>query len=410
MGGVPIARKRTSHHDLGVSTLSPLDHARRPPAPGHCPAAQWLRRGLWVGLVLLGCWGGVARAQGPAATISISEARAATNAATRRSTAWEGPTSGPRAQTGKTIGLVVDDLRNGGILGVAQGVREAAREIGWSVKLFDAAGTPAGLRDALADALGAGHDGLILIGSDASGNRDSLARFAARGIPIVGWHVGPKPGPVPDSPVAMSVTTEPAEVARVTALSAIADSNGKAGVVIFTDSRFGIALAKSGMMATLVRACAGCELLEVRDVPISESAARMPIVTKELLAKYGSRWTHALAINDIYFDYAVPALTVAGVPVGRLSLVSAGDGSPSAFLRIRARSYQTGTVAEPLNLQGWQTVDELNRLFAGQPPSRFIAPVHLITSENIEPDVGPAWVYDPGNGYREAYRRIWRVR
>ncbi|HKX42860.1 MAG TPA: substrate-binding domain-containing protein [Burkholderiaceae bacterium] len=364
---------------------------------------------LWAAAFLLGCWQVAADAQ-VQKSVSLSEARAVTDAATRVSDVWEGPKSGPRAQTGKAISLVVDDLRNGGILGVAQGIREAAREIGWSVKLFDAGGTPTGLRDAFADALAARQDGLILVGSDASDNRDSLALFAARGMPIVGWHVGPKPGPIPGTSVAMNVTTEPADVARVTALSAIADSNGKAGVVIFTDSRFGIALAKSGMMAALVRACSGCELLEVRDVPISESAVRMPIVTKELLAKYGSRWTHALAINDIYFDYAVPALTVAGIPSGRLSLVSAGDGSAPAFLRIRARSYQTGTVAEPLNLQGWQAVDELNRLFAGQPTSKFIAPVHLVTSENIEPDVGPAWVYDPANGYREAYRRIWRGR
>jgi ribose transport system substrate-binding protein len=50
----------------------------------------------------------------------------------------------------------------------------------------------------------------------------------------------------------------------------------------------------------------------------------------------------------------------------------------------------------------------LNRLFAGQPISQFVAPVHLVTSENIEHDVGPDWVYDPANAYRDAYRRIWR--
>ena len=344
----------------------------------------------------------------PVAAVSLSDARASTAAATRRPHVWEGPTTGPRAQPGKTISLVVDDLRNGGVLGLAQGVREAAREIGWSVKVFDSGGTTAGLREALAEALAARHDGLILGGADALDNRALLAPFGERGVPVVGWHVGPKSGPIAGTPVALNVTTDPAEVARVTALAAIAESDGKAGVVIFTDSRYGIALAKSGMMANFVRACGGCQLLEVRDVPISESAARMPGVTKELLAKYGSRWTHALAINDIYFDYAVPVLIVSGVPITRLSLVSAGDGSASAFLRIRARTFQTGTVAEPLNLQGWQAIDELNRLLAGQPISKFVATVHLVTSGNIEHDVGPDGVYDPGNTYRDAYRRIWR--
>lgn len=342
------------------------------------------------------------------AAASLSEARASTAAATRQAKSWEGPTTGPRAQPKKTISLVVDDLRNGGALGLAQGVREAAREIGWSVKVFDSGGTTAGMREALAEALAARHDGLIFCAADARDYRDSLAPFAARGIPVVGWHVAPKSGPVPDTPVAVNVTTDPAEVARVTALAAIAESGGKAGVVIFTDSRYSIAMAKSAMMANFIRACPGCQLLEVRDVPISESATHMPGVTKELLAKYGSRWTHALAINDIYFDYAVPVLVVSGLPITRLSLVSAGDGSASAFLRIRAKTYQTGTVAEPLNLHGWQVIDELNRLFAGQPISQYVAPVHLVTNGNIENDVGPDGVYDPANSYRDAYRRIWR--
>lgn len=387
---------------LPMNALTPVQPIQPPQvARGVCPVALAL---------LLGAWGPGATGQQPTSAISLSVARASTAAATRPSKVWEGPTTGPRAQPGKTISLVVDDLRNGGVLGLAQGVREAAREIGWSVKVFDSGGTTAGLHDALAEALAARHDGLILGGADALDNRASLAQFAARGIPVVGWHVGPKSGPIAGTPVAVNVTTDPSEVARVTALAAIAESGGKAGVVIFTDSKYSIAMAKSGMMADFVRACASCQLLEVRDVPIAESAARMPGVTRELLAKHGSRWTHALAINDIYFDYAVPVLIVSGLPSTRLSLVSAGDGSASAFLRIRAKTYQTGTVAEPLNLQGWQAIDELNRLLAGQPASGFVAPVHLVTNGNIEHEVGPDGVYDPANAYRDAYRRIWRGR
>ena len=41
---------------------------------------------------------------------------------------------------------------------------------------------------------------------------------------------------------------------------------------------------------------------------VAQPELRMPAVTRELLAAHGPRWTHALAINDIYFDYAVPVL------------------------------------------------------------------------------------------------------
>ena len=35
-----------------------------------------------------------------------------------------------------------------------------------------------------------------------------------------------------------------------------------------------------------------------------------------------------------------------------------------AFQRIREKQYQVATVAEPLHLHGWQTIDELNRAFS----------------------------------------------
>jgi ribose transport system substrate-binding protein len=262
----------------------------------------------------------------------------------------------------------------------------------------------------VADALAAQPDGLVICGSDAHELEPVLRAARSRRPPVVGWHSGPRPGPIAGTSVAMNVSTDPIAVARTTALAAVAQSGGKAGVVVFTDSRFAIATAKAQAMADVIRQCGGCKLLEVRDVAISESAARMPAVTRELLAAHGSRWTHALAINDIYFDYAVPVLIEAALPNRAISLLSAGDGSASAFLRIRAGTYQTGTVAEPLNMQGWQVIDELNRLFAGQAVSGFVAPVHLVSGQNVASDGGARFVYDPENGYRDIYLRIWKRR
>jgi ribose transport system substrate-binding protein len=343
-----------------------------------------------------------------ATTLSLAKTQQIVAKATLHGVPWAGPESGPSAQPGKSIAFISEDLRNGGVLGVAQGVREAVRTMGWTLKIFDAGGTSAGRRTAFERAMASNPDGLILCGADAQNSNSELARIASRGIPIVAWHAGSKPGPIAGTPVAMNVTTDPVEVARVTALGAVAQSNGHAGVVILTDSRFEIAVTKSNVMADIIRACKGCTLLEVRDVAISESAEKMPAITKELLARYGKRWTDALAINDIYFDYAAPALTKAGVPSSGLSLLSAGDGSATAFLRIQAKTYQTGTVAEPLNQQGWQLVDELNRLFAGRPVSGFVAPVHLVNANNIAFDGGNRFQYDPENGYRDIYRRIWK--
>ena len=115
-----------------------------------------------------------------------------------------------------------------------------------------------------------------------------------------------------------------------------------------------------------------------------------------------------MSINDLTFDFMAPSLQSAGIAGdGPPHAISAGDGSGPAFQRIRAGDYQEATVAEPLHLHGWQEVDELNRAFAGAPPSGYVAPPHLFIKANIDKDGGPHDIYDPQNNYEAAYRKIW---
>ncbi|CAB3670259.1 hypothetical protein LMG22037_01925 [Paraburkholderia phenoliruptrix] len=342
------------------------------------------------------------------APLDLAAMQRAVDSASEPASRWNGPRSGPAAVPGATIAIISEDLRNGGVLGVAKGIKEAANAMGWNTRVYDARGTAAGRSKAVAAALALQPDGAILVGVDAAEMQADLLPFAARRIPLVGWHVGPVAGAMANGPVAMNVSTNPLDVARITAMAAVIQSGGRAGVVVLTDGNFQIARAKTEAMLDVIRACRDCRLLAVRDVAISKSAELMPALTDELAAQYGKRWNYALAINDIYFDYAAPALTRAGGQNHSVSMLSAGDGSAAAFLRIQAGTFQTGTVAEPLNLQGWQLVDELNRLLAHQPVTGYVSPVHLVTAANIRFDGGLHGQFDPGNGYRNVYRGIWK--
>ena len=81
-----------------------------------------------------------------------------------------------------------------------------------------------------------------------------------------------KLGPMPSSHVFDNVTTDPLEVARAAASYAVADSDGKAGAVIFTDSAYAIAVAKSDAMAAVIKACKTCTLLAIEDTPLADAA------------------------------------------------------------------------------------------------------------------------------------------
>ena len=101
-----------------------------------------------------------------------------------------------------------------------------------------------------------------------------------------------------------------------------------------------------------------------------------------------------------------PSLAAGGIDgKGAPKTGSAGDGSEAAFQRIRTGQYQAVTVAEPLNLQGWQLVDELNRAIQGEACSGYITAPALVTEEGLAGIEGNA--FDPNNGYREAYAAIW---
>lgn len=329
---------------------------------------------------------------------------------TKANAPWSGPTSGPAAQKSKTVVYVSADQRNGGALGVSDGLTEAASAIGWTVRLLDGQGTVSGRSSALQQAIALKPDGIVLGTIDAKEQAELIGQAHAAGIAVVGWHSATDPGPSSDFNLFTNIATGPLDVARAAASWAVADSNGKAGVVIFTDSTYAIAVAKSDAMADVIKACSGCKILDVKDTPLAEASTRMPQLTTALLQRFGAEWTYALSINDLTFDFMSASLASAGIAQdGYPRNISAGDGSQAAFERIRTNFYQSGTVAEPLNLHGWQAIDELNRAFAGAPASGFVAPVHLVTPDNIKTDGGPKNTYDPDNGYRDQYAKIWNA-
>lgn len=341
---------------------------------------------------------------------AVAAAKARVERATAHVTTWDGPTTGPQAQEGKTIVYVSADQRNGGALGVGQGVEEAAAAIGWDLTIIDGQGTVTGQSAALSQAIALQPDGIILGTVDATAQKTLVAQAAEQGIEIVGWHSAAEAGPAPDLNLFTNVQSDPVETGRITADYVIAQTDGNAHVAILTDSQYEIAIVKSTAMRDAIEACPGCSVLSYDDTPLSEVSTRMAPLTTSYLQRFGEELNWILGINDLYFDFSVPALSSAGIPPsGPPQMVSAGDGSVSAYERVRAGQYQAATIPEPLNLHGWQAVDELNRAFAGEAPSGYVTPVHLVTQENIEFDGGPQNLFDPDNNYRDEYKKIWGI-
>ncbi|MEV4922857.1 substrate-binding domain-containing protein [Streptomyces roseoverticillatus] len=333
----------------------------------------------------------------------LARAEAAVRQAERTDAAWDGPVTGPRAVFGRSLVLVAQSMTNPGVAGVAAGVQEAASVIGWDVRVIDGQGTPAGIQAAFGQAVALRPAGIVIAGFDPHLTSQQVAQAGAEHIPLIGWHAVASPGPSRDPALFTNVTTRVGDVARISADWVIAHAHGVAGVVVFTDASIPFARNKSDLITKELGTCAGVRLLAEENIPLPDTSSRTPQEVSSLLSRFPERWTHSVAINDVYFADAAPALRAArrkgaGAPFN----IGAGDGDPSAFQRINSRQFQAATVPEALSEQGWQIVDEFNRAFAGRPASGYVAPVHVATAANS----GGATSWDPP-GYRAAYRRIW---
>jgi ribose transport system substrate-binding protein len=319
------------------------------------------------------------------------------------STGFSPKSSGPKAQqAGATIAYVGSDLTNGGVNTVAEGVKEAAAVIGWKDNVYDGKATAQGRTDALNQAIASKPAAIVLGGFDPTEQAATIKTANDAKIPVVGWHAGASTGP--GNGLFANVSTDPLAVSQLAAAFAVADSNGKAGVAIFTDGQYQIAVEKAKAMQAYITACSGCSVLSYQDSPIADADQRMPGIISNLLQKDGDKLTYLLAINGNYFGGAQQALRAAGKdPAGTPKSVAAGDGDSAEFQRIRSVDYQAATVAEPLTMEGWEIVDEVNRALAGQQWSGFVPAPGLITKQNVP----TGDVFDPASGYRDVYKKVW---
>ncbi|MEU9145481.1 substrate-binding domain-containing protein [Streptomyces sp. NPDC048349] len=356
--------------------------------------------------LLSGCAPGPSAGGGPSPAgcpAALAGARAAVQQAETTGTSWRGPTSGPPAVPRRTVVYVAQTMTNPGVAGVAKGVEEAAKAIGWQVRVIDGEGTPAGIQAALGQAVTLKPAGIVIGGFDPRLTSQQMARAAAARIPVIGWHAVASPGPSRDPGLFTNITTKVEDVARISADWIIARSGGDAGVVLFSDDSIPFAKNKAELIRRELASCSGVRVLSYENIPIPDASSRTPQAVSSLLSRFRDEWTYSVAINDLYFADAAPALRAAGEPgQGPPFNIGAGDGDASAFQRINSGQFQAATVPEPLNQQGWQIVDEFNRAFAGRPASGYVAPAHIATAENT----GGATSWDP-SGYREAYRKIW---
>jgi ribose transport system substrate-binding protein len=327
-------------------------------------------------------------------------------------TKWDGPTSGPKAQSGVSVVYIASNASNTGDTAPYGGLKQAAAKLGWKLSFIDGKGSGSANLNALSQAIALKPSAIVVSSFDANSSEPLFAQAKAAGIPVIGNHTGNDAGYQSDYPdLFTNITSDPVTIAKVAADCAIVASAGKAGVTIAgCGAEFSICQVKQDAMKKEMETCKGCSVLANETFPFESISQQEPGLATADYQKYGSKLTYMLSINDLYWDSAIPALQAAGAsPSGPPLMIAAGDGSPAAFSRIKKGQFQIATVAEPLQEHGWQMADEVNRAINHESPSTFVTYPRLVTKENVNLEGGNKGTFDPANNYRKEYEKIWGV-
>jgi ribose transport system substrate-binding protein len=339
-------------------------------------------------------------------TMSVEQAKTIVAERTKPQTEWHGPTAGPRASTEKvTIAWVSGDESYSTYIGWGNGVRQAAKALGWTVVTFNGQGTVSGQLAAMQQAL-ASNPTAIITPADANALQRPIKEAIAHGIPVIGIHATAFPGPHPDLGLYQNIASSAAEIGQSQAAYVIAMSNGTARLLHMVDNSFAIARFKARAATEPVIHCQGCKFLEMVNVPIGDLAARVAPTVTGLLGRYGDGWWMTTCCDD-YYPYVAASLHAAGVSPDKAHLVGA-DAPPATYDLIRRGNYEVASVPEPSSLFGYEAVDAVVHAMAGEAPAKFVQPTYIITKENVDAEGGKNKEFVPSNNFACQYLNIWK--
>lgn len=325
-------------------------------------------------------------------------------------TTFSGPTTGPKTSPGKTIILIT-------LLGVESGPTFAAflkavcAKVGWNLKVIDQGFDLSKWTTILDQAIALKPDGIIAT-MDPSTIAPQLDEMKSQKITFLDYDNAEKPGVDTRYPEMFSAINSPAaEMAQAKAAWGIVQSDGKARWINAGSTAAGIVGVKTTAAEAYWKTCTTCTELTnyaTGDSTLQQVASASALMTS-WISKYGTTPPIYVSVfSDVAITNLVPALTSANVaPTG---VVMMGDGGyPDAYQRIRNGTYQTMTLAEPLDEYAYWTVDEFNRSFNNVPADGYAPQPLLVNKQNIDQYGGDKNAYTPPYAYAAAYEKIWGV-
>jgi ribose transport system substrate-binding protein len=364
-------------------------------------------------LVLTGCGSGGDGAKGtPSASSGASDSTGAALAALYKGTSTSPATSAPKPQPGKRIWVVSSGQAIDVAAQASGGAADAAKAIGWSVKVFDGQFQPnlwlAGLQQAIA----AKADGIILYTIDCSTVKAGLEAAKRARIPVVGIE-SRDCSPSLETPLVYGPAYGDFDGLEkgwggAAASWLVAKSKPNATLIELkeTDSAATL-LISEGFEAAVKSACAGCS---VKVVPFTAAdiGPALQQKTQQALLQHPDA-TGLFAPYDALMTSGVAAAVQASGRAKSMNVISGAGSVPNLDL-IRQGRGQNADLVFSSRWEGFAAVDWMNRLFHGMTPTAETAATGIgFQLVDRDHNLTPSGEVPSTVDFEAVYRRAWGV-
>jgi ribose transport system substrate-binding protein len=332
------------------------------------------------------------------------------------------PTEGPAAVPGKTIWFS-NCVAFEGCARFGTGVAEAAKVLGWKLKVIDNKNDPQSSIRIIRQAVAAKADGVIDTLSDCPNIKTGLQAAKAAKIPVISYAGldcdNPAVGTGGESLYAGHVRLGKAAdaleyysnqgAADAEFMLALAQQKGIESPTIVTALPQGQLFQNArqkGLEDKVAQLCPDCKVKRIGFTVQQAVAKGQQIIKSGILQNPGAEIFYYG--NDAFLPLGIQAALQANK--GKFKIICCGDGGKLSTANVRA-----GELAEtvagnfaPLEMWGWDTMDVMNRLLAGEASSDIPAEANVtfyFDKDHNLPASGPVRVpYD----YVKAFTSIWK--
>lgn len=306
---------------------------------------------------------------------------------------------------GRKIWVITSALNIPFVAAIVQGVQQAAKVAGLQVLVLDGQGDVAKWNSDLAQAVSEHAPAVISVAASPVVMKSAMAKARAAHIPVIDVLTADQASPlVPGTFAHVSISFY--RSGELQADYVIAQSRGKANVLIFGDNEFpGEVTRVQGMEHQFRALCPLCHVT-FHDTQVGSLATELPNLTQTLLRRNPSI-TWVLPTYDAQAVYIVPAIKAMGL-AHKVHVVGS-DAVPTNLSWVKQGNVELADVGEPDIWTGWAAVDEISRALLGMPRVTEPIPLRMFIPSNLKrlsvSNEYQLW----GGKFQHQYEALWGV-